>query len=206
MVGFGIALLLNNINKGRNTITLFLLIPYMIPDWITSIIWRWLYHAQAGLINYLLVTLHVIPSNMNWLGNPDLSLPVIALATIHRVFPFIAIVILGGLQNIEPSLFDSAKVDGANSYQVFRHITIPQLKTIISIVLILLIVMFSQAFTRIFIMTKGGPIDSSTTLPIYIYKQAFWFSDFSIAASAAAVFLIISIIPASLYVSLWGRK
>ncbi len=190
-VGGAVALLLNRRFAVRNLFRGLLLIPWIMPAVVTAVIWRWLYHSEFGVVNVLLGPLGVVPANENWLGDPHTALAAVMVANIWRGFPFWMTMILAGLQAIDPQLYEAARMDGAGTRQLFRHITLPHLRLILAITSILSFVGNFNNFTLVYGMTQGGPVDSTKILPIFIWETAFKFTRFGEAAAMATFFAIL---------------
>ncbi len=191
IAGFGIALLLNQNVKGKGIFRGLVLIPWITPAAIGGIVWKWIYAEQYGLLNFILKKLGIIQAYQPWLAKPDTAFWAVTAVAIWKGIPFIAITILAGLQAISPYLYEAARVDGANSWQLLRWITIPQLKGVALIVALLTSIWNFNQFEIIQVITRGGPGNATTTLPIFTYKlfsQAF---QISYASSVATIMLLV---------------
>lgn len=174
VLGMSIALLLNSKIRGRNALRSVFLMPWCIPSIVTALLWSWLFQAQYGIINYVLYGLGLISNpNAEWVLNPSTSLGVVTVAVVWRQTPYMLVMILAGLQSINQDLIEAAAIDGANSFQIFRHITLPGIKVVLGNTIITCIMSSFQQFTIIYNMTAGGPLGKTTTLSIAAYKQAF---------------------------------
>lgn len=174
VLGMSIALLLNSKIRGRNALRSVFLMPWCIPSIVTALLWSWLFQAQYGIINYVLYGLGLISNpNAEWVLNPSTSLGVVTVAVVWRQTPYMLVMILAGLQSINQDLIEAAAIDGANSFRIFRHITLPGIKVVLGNTIITCIMSSFQQFTIIYNMTAGGPLGKTTTLSIAAYKQAF---------------------------------
>ena len=199
IVGTGVALLLNRSFRGRGLFRALLLVPWVMPAVVTAVIWRWLYHAEFGVVNQIIAPLGLFPEKENWLGDPNVALWAVIVTNIWRGFPFWMTMILAGLQAIEPEIYQAARVDGASGWQLFRYITLPNLRIVLTITSILSFVGNFNNFTLIYAMTEGGPIDSTKILPIFIWENAFKFTRFGEAAALATFFAVLMAIAIVIY-------
>lgn len=170
-----LAILINRSIKGISGFRLAYFLPYITPAIATAIVWRLLYHTDYGLINQFLRILgfHNVPS---WLGNPHLAKPAIILTNIWHGSGQRMVLYLAALQGIPQSYYEAAEIDGANAWQQFWHITLPQLAFINFFIVIMGVINGFRAFGVQYVMTEGGPAGSTTTIVYYIYNNAFrWF-------------------------------
>jgi multiple sugar transport system permease protein len=199
MVGMLVALMLNRAFRGRGFFRALLLVPWVMPAVVTAVIWRWLYHSEFGVVNQVFGPLGLFPDKENWLGDPSTALWAVMVANIWRGFPFWMIMILAGLQAIEPELYEAARVDGAKGWQLFRYITLPNLRLVLTITSILSFVGNFNNFTLVYALTEGGPVDSTKILPIFIWETAFKFTRFGEAAALATFFALVMAIAILIY-------
>jgi ABC-type sugar transport system permease subunit len=199
IIGTLVALLLNRSFRWRGLFRALLLVPWVMPAVVTAVIWRWLYHAEFGVVNQILAPLALYPEKHNWLGDPRTALWAVIVANIWRGFPFWMTMILAGLQAIEPEIYQAARVDGASAWQLFRYITLPNLRVVLTITSILSFVGNFNNFTLIYALTEGGPIDSTKILPIFIWENAFKFTRFGEAAAMATFFAALMAIAILIY-------
>lgn len=204
VVGFLTALVLNQDLKQRNLLRGLLLMPWVVPTVVASLLWKWIYNQQYGIFNYVLHALGVIPGFKAWIGNPDLALFSVTLANIWKGFPFHMIVLLAALQTIPRDTVEAAVIDGASTWQRFRHITLPLLRYIIMIDLLISIIWTFQNFTLIWTMTEGGPVTATTTLAISIYRTAFQSFDMGLGAAIGTIWLVVLLVFSVLFVRIVG--
>ena len=202
MLGILVALLLNRSFRGRAFFRALLLCPWVMPAVVTAVIWRWLYHAEFGVVNQLLGPIGLFSAKENWLGDPNTALWAVIASNIWRGFPFWMTMILAGLQTIEPELYEAARVDGARNWQLFRYITLPNLRLVLTITSILSFVGNFNNFTLVYALTEGGPVDSTKILPIFIWENAFKFNRFGEAAAMATFFAVLMAIAILIYARL----
>ena len=192
ILGMSIALLLNSKIRGRNALRSVFLMPWCIPSIVTALLWSWLFQAQYGIINYVLYGLGLISNpNAEWVLNPSTSLGVVTIAAVWRQTPYMLVMILAGLQSINQELVEAASLDGANSFQVFRHVMLPGIRMVLGNTIITCIMSSFQQFTIIYNMTAGGPLGRTTTLSIAAYKQAFTQLDLGAGSAIGVIWMMI---------------
>ena len=186
------ALLLNIKIRGRAIYRTMLYIPVITPLVVTSIIWKWVYQGDYGLLNYYLLKLGILEQKLLWLADPDLALPAVMIMGIWSGVGGQMVVYLAGLQSIPGELYDAAKVDGANIFRQLIHITIPLLAPTTFFLLVISVIGTFQIFTQIYIMTSGGPLNRTTTIGYYLYEKGFRHLDMGYATAISfALFAMI---------------
>lgn len=186
--GLLVALLLNTKVRGQGLFRTFYYIPVITPLVVSSVIWKWLYQGDYGLINYYLLKLGIIKEKLLWLADPDLAMPSLIIMGVWMGTGSIMVMYLAGLQSIPEELYDAAKVDGANGLQRLLYVTVPLLAPTTFYVLITSIISSFQSFAHIYIMTGGGPLGRTTVIGYYIYLKGFRHFEMGYA-SAIAYFL-----------------
>ena len=188
-LGLGLALVFNEIRKARPVFTACLLVPWAIAPVVTGYMWRWLFHDSFGLVNHFLLQLGIIDAHVAWLARPDTAMAAVIVANVWRFMPYITIMLLAGLQGVPVELYEAAHVDGANVIHRFRHITLPQLRHVISVVFLFATIWMVNDFALIFIITEGGPAKATQVMPITIYRIAFEHLRLGRGAAAAMILL-----------------
>ena len=191
LFGIVIALLLNVEYKGRRVYRTLLILPWAMSVPISVMLWQWVYNADFGLLNQTLRMLHITQNPPYWLAYPIPAFFAAIWVDIWIGIPFMSLVFLAGLQSIPKDLYESAVVDGVNQWQKFRYITLPLLKNLIVIATLLSILWTFNDFNTIYILTKGGPINTTDILITFIYKYSFNFLRFGPAAAMAVITFII---------------
>ncbi len=187
-----VALLLNNNIRGRGIFRTLFYIPVITPLVVTSIIWKWVYQGDYGLLNYYLLKFGIIKEKLLWLADPNLALPALIIMGIWAGTGGQMVIYLAGMQSIPEEMYDAAKVDGANGFQRLLYVTIPLLAPTTFFLFITSIIGTFQIFTQIYIMTSGGPLRRTTTIGYYLYQKAFQHLDMGYAtAMAFALFAMI---------------
>jgi multiple sugar transport system permease protein len=167
LLGLAFALLLNRTFRGRGVVRALVLIPWAVPGVVVARFWEWILNPDYGVLNYLL------GSRTNWLGDPVWAIQAVVVADVWKTTPFVVLLLLAGLQVISPELYRAARVDGANSWQQFRHITLPLLRPIILLVLLFRTMDAARIFDVVFVMTGGGPANRTETLVLYAYNALY---------------------------------
>jgi multiple sugar transport system permease protein len=186
LLGLGIALLLNQRFPGRGLARALVLVPWAVPSVVTARFWAWILNGDFGVFNYLFHT------KVNWLGDPKWALNAAVLADVWKSTPFVVLLLLAGLQVIPEDLYRAARVDGANHWQTLRYVTLPLLLPVILLVLLFRTMDAARVFDLIFVLTGGGPANTSETLVVYAYKLLYRTLQFGYgSALAVATFVFI---------------
>jgi ABC-type sugar transport system permease subunit len=201
-----VALLLNEEFPGRRALGAILLAPWAIPYVANALMWKWIYDSNYGALNGLLYQLDFINSYMVWLGDADKTLPLIANAFVWKEVPLAAILLLVGLKAIPPDLHAAAKVDGANAARRFFHITLPQLTSSFSLVVVYETMMAIRHFDLFFILTEGGPGDASHVVAWRIYVETFRNLSFGTGAAMAYVLALATLALAYVIIRMLARR
>lgn len=175
LVGFGLALLLHQPLRGRRAFRVLLAMPWAIPTAVGSMVFMVMFDSSFGVTNYLLTRLHLVSGNIDWLGSPTTALATIVVTTIWKNCPFFMLMLLAGLQAIPVEFYEAARVDGAGRVRQFVSITLPALRSIITISLMLNALWVFREFDTIYVMTGGGPARMTESLAVSIYQEAFRF-------------------------------
>lgn len=173
LLGFGVALILNGPIRGRGFWRGAFLMPWLVPSVIVSFLWLWIFNANYGVLNGFLRNLGLASSNINWLSNGASAMAAVIVAKTWQTFPWIAVMILAALQTIPRELYEAAAISGANRWQSFRYVTVPHLRGVSSIVILLSLIWNFQHFETIYVMTQGGPAKATTTFAVAVYQTAF---------------------------------
>jgi multiple sugar transport system permease protein len=169
--GIAFALLLNRSFPGRSLARAFILFPYLLPVVVTAVVWQWMLDPIHGVVNDVFSLFGA--QAHDWLGSmPEAMIAVISVGS-WRVVPFVVIAVLARLQSIPQQLYEAAAVDGASSFARFWDVTIPELGRVLFVVVLLRAIWDFREFDLIFLMTGGGPVSGTTTLPILVYREAF---------------------------------
>jgi len=204
LLGFTAALLMDTGFKGKTVFRIITLVPWVVPSIVAANLWRWIYNMDNGILNYIIRSINPDMA-INWLGTQQTALLSVVLAYVWMGFPFIMLMIVAAMQGIPKSLTEAAAVDGANGPQIFFHITLPSIKRIIGILLVLEIINGFNTFDLLFTMTGGGPGISSETLGLFIYRTAFTNFNFG-RASAIGLMLLIAVMLCFVFYAPFQRR
>lgn len=200
VIGFAVALVLNSSIPGQGLLRSLFLLPWLIPAVVVSFLWMWIFNANYGVLNGFLREVGLIQENINWLGHSERAMFSVIVAKTWNTFPWMAVMLLAGLQTIPRELNEAAAIDGADRFRVFRHITIPQLRGIIGTVTLLSFIWNFQHFETIYVMTTGGPAGATTTFSVAVYKTAFQKFDLGEAGAIGILWMILLSIVVAIYI------
>lgn len=204
VLGLAIALLLNQNFVFRGAARAIILMPYMIPTVVAVLVWHYMLNDIVGIINYLLMAIGVINQPLLWLSSPGTAMLSVILVGVWKFFPFVVIALLGILQAIPQEQYEAAQIDGANAWQRFWRITLPYVMPIFLLTALLRTIWAVHKFDIIYLMTGGGPIDATTTLPVLVYNKGF--VDFDLSAAAAIAIVTFAIIAVMIGIYLFFMK
>lgn len=188
LLGVATAVLLNQTFPGRAIIRSVALIPWIIPGIVAATTWAWMFHTEFGIINYMLTGVGILPEPIGWLTGGQTVMPAMIAINVWKLFPFVAIMVLAGLQAIPNELYEAARVDGANYWDEVRHVMLPQIRPVIVAVTLLLVIWGLNAITIIYAITRGGPANRTLITPIQIFRLAFESVEFNQAAALSVMF------------------
>jgi multiple sugar transport system permease protein len=171
-LGLYLALLLNNHLPFKAILRAIILLPWIVPTVLSAIAFWWIYDAQFSILSYMLNKLGLIDQYIDFLGKPNNARASLIAANVWRGIPFVAICLLAGLQTISPSLYEAAALDGATAWQRFRHVTVPMLMPILSIVLTFSVLFTFTDFQLIYAITRGGPVNSTHLMATLAFQRA----------------------------------
>jgi multiple sugar transport system permease protein len=200
LIGLWTAWLLNHTFRGRRLARLLITIPWAIPLVVATNIFWWMFDKTYGIVNYGLAWTGLVDKPIDWLLNPTAALFAVCLTTIWKGYPFFTIMLLAALQAIPADLYDAARVDGASTWDEFRTITLPAIRSVTAIVLLIQSLWVFREFTVIFILTGGGPAGATRTLAIWTYTEAFGNFNMGFAAAIGVLTLLVSVIASVVFV------
>jgi len=174
VLGMAMALVLTSKIRFRSLLTGILLVPWVAPTVVSALNFLWIYDGSLGVLNYLLVHVFgILPQGVGWLSEAGTAMAAVIFVNIWRGFPFFGISFLAGMKAIPAELYEAASVDGANAFQRFVHVTLPGLRNIVIIVVLLSTIWTFNDFAIVYILTKGGPGGATMVLPVFTYEMAF---------------------------------
>jgi len=204
-LGLGLALLLNTSFPLKRLFQAIVFLPWAVPTFLTALTWAWLFNPLIGPLPHWLAAIGVLPEPFNILGDPDLAIWGPIAANIWFGVPFFAITLLAALQSIPSELYEAAEIDGASAWQSFTKITLPFLAPMIAITVMLRTIWIANFADLIFIMTGGGPANSTQILSTYIFTTAFKKLDFGYASTLAVALLFLLFVYAVVLLALRRR-
>jgi ABC-type sugar transport system permease subunit len=193
LVGLGMALVMNEVFHGRGLLRAVVLIPWAVPTVVSSQMWRFIFNDRYGLVNFVLfggdASRYLAP-----LADPYLALIAIMIAEVWKTAPFAGLILLAGLQAIPDDLYDAASIDGATSWQKFRHLTLPLIRPALLLALLFRTIDGLRVFDLVFVMTQGGPADATNVLSFYGYKKIFAEGMVGYGSAVAVTVFLVSLI------------
>lgn len=200
LLGFLLAMILDScVFRGKGAYQSVIFLPWAISGFLIGLIFKWLFSQHNGFVNYALMKIGLIAQPVSWLGSVQLSKVVPIISMVWYGVPFFGIMILAALQSISPEVLESADIDGAKYWQKFMWVIIPYIKPTITITLLLRVIWVFNSSDTIYVTTGGGPANSSNTLPLYIFNQAYNSMDFGYGAAAGILMMIVLALYALLY-------
>jgi multiple sugar transport system permease protein len=193
-LGLGAALLLDAPFRGRGLARALVTIPWAAPPVAVALIFIWIFNGQYGVFNHALNLLGFGGGMEGWLDSPLLALPAVLLTTVWQIFPFASVVILAALQGVSSELREAAIIDGADRLSVFRAVVWPTIQPSVALLALFLTIWSLRRFDLIWLMTQGGPIGSTNTLVIELYRRAFVYRDLGQGAAVGMVGLSIALV------------
>ena len=199
LLGLMIALVLSEQFRGRGIVRAAMLVPWAIPTVVTSKMFGWLFDGQNGIVNYLLHGVGLIQHNVDWIGSPDFALMTIIIADVWKTTPFMALLLLAGLQTIPRSLAEASVIDGANAWQHFWYVRLPLLTPTLLIASMFRALDAFRIFDLVYVLTGGGPADATEVLSTLTYKQLFSALQVGFGSALATIMFITEIVIAVVF-------
>ena len=200
------ALLLDQQFAGRSLLRALMILPWALPTVVNATMWRLIYNPDFGAFNALLTQSGVMASYRSWLGEPSTALYAVCLADIWKNFPLVALIALAALQSVPRELKAAAIIDGAGPWSRFRAVILPYLAGPLTVAIVLRMIEAFKVFDIIWVMTRGGPANSTKTVSILVYQEAFSFQRAGTGASIALIVVLISAVLISAYVAILRRQ
>ena len=191
VLGLILALCLKDKFRGRGIYQSIVFLPWAFSAFVVGLMFRWSFNGEYGVVNDLLMKLGIIHENIAWLGTPGLSLAVVIMAMIWMGVPFFGIMILAALQSVPDDIYEAADIDGCGTIRKFFSLTLPFIKPTIIMTVLLRTIWIFNSFDLIVIITGGGPVNYSQTLPSYMYSKAFSSYDFGLASAFGVLLMVI---------------
>ncbi|MEM9047819.1 MAG: sugar ABC transporter permease [Pseudomonadota bacterium] len=200
LAGVGMALVLHQNIWFRSLARSLILFPYFISTVVAVLVWKWLFNDLYGILNHLMITAGLIEFPMDYLGTMPNAMISVILVGAWKYFPFVVIAVLARLQTIPEPLFEAARIDGAGPVARFFDITLPQLRDVLVVIIMLRAIWDFKEFDLIYLLTGGGPVTATQTLPLLVYKEAFALNQMGMASAYAVVMMAIMLVFMLIYI------
>lgn len=206
VIGLWLALALNRAFRGRGLVRASVLVPWAIPTVVSALLWRFMFEGQHGIVNEALVGLGVLREPLVWFIRPVAAWVPVILADVWKTTPFVALLLLAGLQNIDASLYEAARIDGASAWRQFRYVTLPLLKPAILVALIFRTLDAFRVFDLIYALTGGGPGTSTEPIALYTFNVLLQNLQFGYGSALSVIVFLITFGLALLYIRFLGAE
>lgn len=192
--GVGMALVLHQNIWFRSIARSLILFPYFVSTVVAVLVWKWVFNDLYGILNHLMIMAGLIDFPLDYLGSMPNAMISVILVGAWKYFPFVVIAVLARLQTIPDSLYEAARIDGAGAIARFWDVTLPQLREVLVVVIMLRAIWDFKEFDLIYLLTGGGPVTSTQTLPLLVYKEAFKLNQMGMASAYAVVMMAIMLV------------
>lgn len=189
-----LSIFINEFRRGKGLIKFLFFLPFLMPTVPAAILWKWMLDQGYGLVNSLITLLPIADPHVGWLTNPNLAMLSIVLLYVWRNTGWAMLIYTAALLNIDTTLYEESEIHGATIWQKIRYITLPTIKGTIAVMFLITIINTIQLFTEVYIMTGGGPMNSTEVLATYIYKQAFFYMDIGYASALSFLMLVMLLV------------
>lgn len=206
LLGIAVALMLHQNLVFRSLARSLILFPYFVSTVVAVLVWRWLFNDLFGILNHFMLGTGLISRPVDWLGQMPNAMVSVILVGAWKYFPFVVIAVLARLQTIPDALYEAAEVDGAGAVARFIDITLPQLRDVLVVVILLRAIWDFKEFDLIYLLTGGGPLISTQTLPLLVYKDAFGLNDMGRASAVAVSMMLVMLVFMIGYLRLASRE
>jgi ABC-type sugar transport system permease subunit len=203
-IGLVLAVALNRAYRGRGLVRAAVLIPWAIPTVVAALLWRFMFDSQAGIANAVLMDVGLMEEPFVWFIHSAAAWVPVILADVWKMTPCVALLLLAGLQNIDASLYEAARIDGASAWQQFRHITLPLLKPAVLVALVFRTLDAFRVFDLIYVLTGGGPGTSTEPIALYTFNSLLQNLRFGFGSALSVIVFLVTFGLAMLYIRLLG--
>jgi multiple sugar transport system permease protein len=194
VLGVAMALLLNQNILFRSLARSLVLFPYFVSTVVAVLVWRWLFNDLYGILSHILISIGIVHMPVDWLGRMPNAMESVIVVGAWKFFPFVVIAVLARLQTIPEQLYEAATIDGAGVFGRFFDVTLPQLREVLAIVILLRTIWDFKEFDLIYLLTGGGPLNNTRTLPLIVYQQAFGLNQMGVAATYAVMMMLVMLV------------
>ena len=198
-VGLLLAVIVNQKIPLANVFKVILMLPWLFPEVVVALIWKWIFSPLFGLLNYALFSLGIIHKELDILGHESTAMAGVVFVCVWKGYPIVMLMMMAGMKNIPQERYEAASIDGATKWQQFKHVTLPGLRPIILVALILETAWWFKHFTIIWLLTGGGPAGKTEVVSLEIYLQAFTNFNFGRAAAESVIILVILLVASFIY-------
>ena len=199
LLGMSAALIMNRPVRGKVFFRAMVTLPWAAPPIAVALVFTWMFNPQYGIVNSALSSVGLGGKETQWLDNPHRALITLIVITIWMTFPLTSLILLAALQTVPKELFEAARIDGASARKVFRYVTLPLMRPTIYVMTLLLSIWALRRFDLIWVLTQGGPVDSTSTLVVRLYRESFAFGNLGKGAAIGTVGFVISVLCTVLY-------
>ena len=206
ILGLVLALALNRTFRGRGLVRAAVLVPWAIPTVVSALLWRFMFEGQHGIVNSLLVQLGVTRQPIVWFIHPIAAWVPVILADVWKTTPFVALLLLAGLQNIDASLYEAARIDGASAWRQFVHVTLPLLRPAIMVALIFRTLDAFRVFDLVYALTGGGPGTSTEPIALYTFNALLQNLQFGYGSALSVFVFLLTFSLALVYIRVLGAE
>ena len=206
LISVPVALVLNQDFYGRGVARTIVMLPWSVSLTMTAVVWRWAFNDDYGMVNVTLHRLGIIDGPIHWLATPELAFPVEIAVGILVSVPFTVTILLGGLSSVPGDIYEAARMDGASAWQQFRKLTLPLLKPFVNMAILLNVIYVFNSFPIIWVMTQGGPDESTHILVTYLYEVGFRLGRPGQAAAVSLIMLVMLFVFSMLYLRMQPAK
>lgn len=203
-LGLVLALALNRAYRGRGLVRLAVLVPWALPTVVVALVWRFMFESQAGIVNAVLLDVGILDQPFVWFVHAVAAWVPVVLADVWKMTPFVALLLLAGLQNIDSALYEAARMDGAGRWREFVHVTLPLLKPAILVALIFRTLDAFRVFDLIYVLTGGGPGTSTEPIALYTFNALLQYLRFGYGSALSVIIFVVTFALALLYIRALG--
>jgi len=206
VLGVAAALMLNQAILFRSLARSLILFPYFVSTVVAVLVWRWLFNDLYGILNHTMMWVGILDMPLDWLGSMPNAMASVVLVGAWKYFPFVVIAVLARLQSVPEQLYEAATIDGAGAWGRFWDVTLPQLREVLVVVVLLRAIWDFKEFDLIYLLTGGGPVIATQTLPLMVYKDAFGLNEMGRASAVAVAMMLVMLVFMLLYFRALRRR
>jgi ABC-type sugar transport system permease subunit len=206
VLGTCFALVLNKKFKGSGFLRGVMILPWALPSVVNGVMWKWIFNANYGALNALLLQFHLINHYIVWLGQSSTALNCMIFANVWKETPYVVLLMLAALSNISLDLYEAARIDGSNGWNSFWKVTLPLLKPIVIVLVITKTIWAIQTFDLPYILTAGGPSNSTELISVYIEKTAINYTEFGYGSAMSFMLMLVTLVLCALYIKLLAKN